>query len=455
MGKKKGIFLEIILCLLAIIGMGILIHKKQPQETKTKQEESNAKVITVGNYDMLYQILDKGREYSSQIISFPENYQQKRMLSDGEYFYTAHSRPDETDLVQILCPDKKGLHRVWKISTGVNTSLYLQGSRLIIIYGEGVWDDEIVRTHVLSFDVSDPEAPKKISDLTQSGSPDMAEEKDGMLYLFTRQGIEPGVEEGEIQYIPEVEGEMVPADKIYMASGQQADQYTLLTVLDEMDTSHFRDFAAVLSCGDIQWKDQQITFQVEDFDVMLVEREGMLQPQGAKKLSEEELLTRHSLLWGRGTNGKKTVRREYPFGKDLTLNVEVKDDTSEDKLTIKMIQDSTDKIMHGMYLFVKNQSGLSVSADNILVDHQHGYVGIGSRQGPTCQNRDCHYHLYRYDEAEGLFSEVFDYSWDMPDAEQESMGWIRGNEVYVISPDGEQSVVYHVVSGQFSKKVIH
>lgn len=141
------------------------------------------------------------------------------------------------------------------------------------------------------------------------------------------------------------------------------------------------------------------------------------------------------------------VTREYPFGADLTLRLEVESSQKKRvKVRLVMLRTSTGEALHTKALVIGDRDWLTRLPDNIMVDHQHSYIGIG------CRSKRGHslYRLYYYNEAAG-FQKEMGYDWGVADIAAESCGWIRGNEVYVFSPDGSQAAVYDAVSGEWSR----
>lgn len=144
---------------------------------------------------------------------------------------------------------------------------------------------------------------------------------------------------------------------------------------------------------------------------------------------------------------KQVTTTEYPFGEDLTLRLEITSAQGKQAdIHLVMTHTSTGEKIHEQALRAQNSDWLNRMPDNVIVDHQHCYIGIG------CQNKQGHslYRLYHYNEADG-FRKLAEYDWGKDSSQAESCGWIRGNDVYIFSPDGSRNVVYNVVSEEFLK----
>lgn len=139
---------------------------------------------------------------------------------------------------------------------------------------------------------------------------------------------------------------------------------------------------------------------------------------------------------------KETAATEYPFGRDLNLVLEVQDSHQKTaKIKLQMIHPSTGERLQKLSFFVNNTDWTERISENIIVDHQHCYIGFG-RQNQKEQHL---YQLYHYSE-EGGFRKLMEYNWGKSENPWESCGWIRGNDVYIFSPGGRKSIIYNVVS---------
>lgn len=135
---------------------------------------------------------------------------------------------------------------------------------------------------------------------------------------------------------------------------------------------------------------------------------------------------------------------EYPFGRDLNLTMEA-ESFQRDMVQIKlqMIHPSTGERLQKLSFFVNNSDWMARIAENIIVDHQHCYIGFG------CRNKKGRhmYRFYHYAEVDG-FRKLMEYNWGRSEASWESCAWIRGNDVYVFSPDGRKNILYNVVEDE-------
>lgn len=148
------------------------------------------------------------------------------------------------------------------------------------------------------------------------------------------------------------------------------------------------------------------------------------------------------------TDKNKIITVEYPFGRDLNLLLEIQPSGQKTaKVRLVMTHPSTGERLQKLSFSVGNTDWIERISENIIVDHQHCYIGIGSRN----RKGQRIYQLFHYSEVDG-FRKLTEYNWGKSGSLWESCGWIRGNDVYIFSPDGQKSIVYNAVSGKLSSE---
>ncbi len=122
-------------------------------------------------------------------------------------------------------------------------------------------DNMSTYTVVLTYDISDKTEPALFSSLTLEGAYAECKIVDGYVYIFAElkksvndinEVLTENCTEAEATkaYAPMINGEILPADCVYMIEGSSYNVYNIIAVMDMTDMSKFYDIKAVMGAGD-------------------------------------------------------------------------------------------------------------------------------------------------------------------------------------------------------------
>lgn len=132
--------------------------------------------------------------------------------------------------------------------------IYVRDDRLLAVYTKSVANDDSDaysgayrdNTYSVVYDVSDPSAPEQIGSISQSGSYNTMRISGGYVYVLSSYYANPAVPRTGIRsYVPEVQGEIMPASDIYMPQGTFGSRYTVITAFSLSDPTEKTDSRAV------------------------------------------------------------------------------------------------------------------------------------------------------------------------------------------------------------------
>ena len=172
--------------------------------------------------------------------------------TDGSFLYIVNGHTVE--IVGIEAAQMAKLSEIPLEDDCYVPELYVQGDRLVIVYGRteyaeaengagGAYKDYVCAA---VYDISDRAEPKKAGEISQSGCYNTMRVKDGYVYMISSFYAELAVARDDTcAYIPEVQGSMIEASDIYMPQRQMGDQYTVITSFSIEDPSEKTDSKAV------------------------------------------------------------------------------------------------------------------------------------------------------------------------------------------------------------------
>lgn len=170
-----------------------------------------------------------------------------------------------------------------KISQADCSELYIEGKTLIVIgnlweasyspipsdydYEETVSDyyyRSSTKSHITLYDISDPAEPEQIRQLSQSGSFNTSRISDGFVYTFTNYAVNrlDYDKEKPEDFVPEINGKMMPSEKIRLAGKKGADSYMVMTSLKLSDHADFADSQAILGNFSTYYMNQEHIYAV-------------------------------------------------------------------------------------------------------------------------------------------------------------------------------------------------
>ena len=221
--------------------------------------------------------------------------------TDGRYLYTLK---DNGRSVAIVDTSNGELQMVISIPVEDDDQareFYVNDGHLILVSEfnqereDGTWTYASTDTRVTTYDITDPEKPEKVGEVTQSGSYTSSRLTDGHLYLFTQysvdvtSGITP---KDKKDYIPYVNQQMLEADDIYLPPFSQAYMYEVVSSVDVAKPGEIQDTKAIFSDGgelyvsndNIYWYETQWSDKTETVIKRISYKDGKLKAEASGKV---------------------------------------------------------------------------------------------------------------------------------------------------------------------------
>ncbi len=230
--------------------------------------------------------------------------------TDGKYIYTVESSMDGYK-VHIIKPDGKNSREisVVRVDQADCREMHLYGNYLItmgeiwkgmdFVYAAGEAGDESYiepeETEVHIFDISDPESPTEVKKLTASGSFATSRISENYLYIFTEKIYSRNHYDITLpkSFIPCVDGEMIPEERIKKAGDRDINNYMIMTSVSLSDPTKTVDSLALLGGFATYYMNQNNIYIArrlydEDYDKSCIVRvsykDGMFKKEAVKKI---------------------------------------------------------------------------------------------------------------------------------------------------------------------------
>ena len=199
--------------------------------------------------------------------------------TDGEYIYYID---DEIGRVQLVIAKADGENTQVLSRTDVDYSVFkdyesyayddlerfitrellVDGDKVIMLmsgvvgYDRYSYYNEQYRTTILVYDVQKPSEPQLLSQLEVDGRYESCRMSDGYVYLFTYKTANLNLEdklyteeEAESIIAPQVNGENIKPEQIYVTETDEYDSFKIIATIDVDEPSSFKDVMAVLGSG--------------------------------------------------------------------------------------------------------------------------------------------------------------------------------------------------------------
>lgn len=208
--------------------------------------------------------------------------------TDGTYLFIRKENQKEIEIVDTRGEEMKSVAKIGLDVLDSISEIYVQDEKLIVmgVYYkdnnvEGIEDSFHYGyyggfdTVVITYEISNPEEPKEIGRVMQSGNYSSSRVVDGYVYVFSL--FYPDVEcrKNEITgYIPFVDGDAVNQSKILLPAGKIGNQFMVITSISLEDPEAVVDSKAVFTKGgesyvsgnNIYIYEQQSKYMVEEWE---------------------------------------------------------------------------------------------------------------------------------------------------------------------------------------------
>ncbi len=175
--------------------------------------------------------------------------------TDGKYLYIM-----SMDKVQILNIESEEMKQVGTISMDANDYLieiYLKDEKLVCVYARTTDETDsqgVVRsvTHTVAevFDVSNPEKPKSLGEMSQSGSFHTMRVSGDYVYLLSTFYADISGSKNDVSsYVPEVQGKVMDSSYILLPQQEKGRVYTVVTSFSLKDPTEQIDHLAFFGDG--------------------------------------------------------------------------------------------------------------------------------------------------------------------------------------------------------------
>lgn len=249
--------------------------RKYLAANKTSEKET-------AEYEATVDVANTSKDYSTTNVRQDGVNEADVAKTDGRYLYVAE---DYGDCIFIV-DTKTNMKKVSKINAPkgqVVKEIYLtdDNKKVVLLCScfsdeepyEGIEDitkgslkgKEAEGTKVLTYDVQDKAHPKKISEVSQSGSYVSSRISDGYIYLFSEYYVPDNWKKKHpITYIPCVNGELMDAKDICLPAGKSGCTYKIISSIDLKKTDKVTDSKAIFTeCGEIYVSNKNI-YHYED-----------------------------------------------------------------------------------------------------------------------------------------------------------------------------------------------
>lgn len=177
--------------------------------------------------------------------------------TDGRYIYSVTDEMNEIGIVDTAAEKMEKVSDLVLEDCEYIQEIYVQDNRLIVLYQEAYrpigsgdeksyWSTDTMMTAV--YDISNPAAPERMNDFTQSGAYHTSRMYGDYLYVFSQHYIYDSCDKDQYGlYIPCVEKKLIPADRIFLPETEYASQYIVVTSINVKNPDEIIDTMAVLS----------------------------------------------------------------------------------------------------------------------------------------------------------------------------------------------------------------
>lgn len=335
-------------CCVVVAGIGVATMKLADLSTKAKltsdvvkyeEKESGVveTIVTATDYDEIYDWINtkleqeqkaQSKEYgimeyamedsasteSSMEVATGSNYSDTNVReegvgeadiikTDGDYIYILNG--DKISIVGIASEEMDALGEIQLESESYYAEMYVKDDRLIAFYTKNTYEDrndglgEYYHQETVAevFDIGDPYAPKKVTKFSQSGNYNSVRIVGDYVYLFSDFYADISFGKSVVAaYIPEIQGEKIMSDSIYMPQSTDSLNYTVISGFSLKNPEEKIDRKAVFGTGGLFYasKDNiyvcEVLWDVNNSDTAqtcirkLSYKDGVIKPVGQTRI---------------------------------------------------------------------------------------------------------------------------------------------------------------------------
>lgn len=176
--------------------------------------------------------------------------------TDGKNLYILNG--NQIQIVGIESDEMEPLGTIELESESYFAELYVKDSRVVVFYTLETYEDhgdglgKIYRQETIAeiFDTSNPSDPQKVTKISQSGNYNSMRAVGDYIYLFSDFYTDISLgRDGISTYIPEIQGETVASDNIFMPSSTNSTNYTVISAFSLQNPEEQIDRKAVFGSG--------------------------------------------------------------------------------------------------------------------------------------------------------------------------------------------------------------
>lgn len=279
--------------------------------TKLEQDQ----IIQAKSYGMVeYAMEDSASTESSMAVATGSSYSDTNVReegvgeadiikTDGNYIYILNG--DKISIVGIASEEMNALGEIQLESDSYYAEMYVKDDRLIAFYTKNIYEDrkdglgEYYHQETVAeiFDISDPSEPKKVTKISQSGNYNSVRIVGDYVYLFSDFYADISFGKSAVAaYIPEIQGEKIMSDSIYMPQSTDSLNYTVISGFSLKNPEEKIDRKAVFGTGGLFYvsKDNiyvcEVLWDVNNSDTAqtcirkLSYKDGVIKPVGQTRI---------------------------------------------------------------------------------------------------------------------------------------------------------------------------
>ena len=210
---------------------------------------------------------DTNDDYSDTDTQVSDVMEGDIVKTDGSYIYTVwESTAGYTFSIYQVNGSKVKRVSLTPVYNQNCNEMYLDGNRLIL--AGTIWnrdDGGNDRVGISIYDISHPEEPKKLAELTQSGYYNTSRFHDGILYTFSNYRVQKGdcQPDKPEEFVPQINEKNIPAGDICLTDNKESNSYMVMTSLSVENPEDFIDSIAAFGNFDTYYMNTNHIYTVK------------------------------------------------------------------------------------------------------------------------------------------------------------------------------------------------